>query len=60
MCNLFKLNINRESVVNHCRDYINQTNPQPLGVEVGVLRGDFSFDILNSWSNIKLFSIVYI
>ena len=57
MCNLFKLNINRESFVNHCRDYINQTNPQPLGVEVGVLRGDFSFHILNSCSNIKLFSI---
>ena len=57
MCNLFKLKINRESFVVHCKDYINQINPQPLGVEVGVFNGDFSFHILNSWSNIKLFSI---
>lgn len=63
MCYLFKLNLHREGssyredFINHCRDYINHTNLQPVGVEIGVYQGDFSFQVLNSWSNIKLFSI---
>ena len=57
MCNLFKLKINRESFIVHCKDYINQINPFPVGVEVGVLGGDFSFYILDVWPNITLFSV---
>ena len=57
MCHLFKLKINRESFITHCRDYIDLITPSPIGVEVGVLGGNFSFYILDVWKNIKLFSV---